>query len=183
MNLLGALAVAHGGLGIDLASLPTKLEGLTLPGGRSRTLAFQHPENESNPIVFLDETYNAGPEATKAVLEVLAQTPGKRHIAVLGQMKELGEQSKDYHRQVGAHVKALDLDRLFILECGADGEALQAGASGVKSTIHTDHQSLAHALRDYLEPGDRVLFKASRGVRLELVLQAVATEFTPLAPR
>jgi UDP-N-acetylmuramoyl-tripeptide--D-alanyl-D-alanine ligase len=178
MNLLGALAVAHGGLGIDLASLPTKLEGLTLPGGRSKTLTFQHPGDESDPLIFLDETYNAGPEATKAVLEVLAQMPGKRHIAVLGQMKELGEQSKDYHQQVGAHVKTLDLDRLFILECGADGEAIQAGASGTESTIHPDHPSLAHALHDYLEPGDRVLFKASRGVKLELVLQAVAAQFT-----
>jgi UDP-N-acetylmuramoyl-tripeptide--D-alanyl-D-alanine ligase len=183
MNLLGALAVAHRGLGIDLASLPARLEGLTLPGGRSRTLALQHPADESDPLIFLDETYNAGPEATIAVLEVLAQTPGKRHIAVLGQMKELGEQSKDYHQQVGAHVKALDLDRLFILECGADGEAIQAGACGVESTIHPDHQSLAHALRDYLKPGDRVLFKASRGVRLELVLQAVAAQFSPLATR
>jgi UDP-N-acetylmuramoyl-tripeptide--D-alanyl-D-alanine ligase len=180
MNLLGALAVAHGGLGIDLASLPAKLDGLTLPGGRSKTLTFQHPGDESDPLIFLDETYNAGPEATKAVLEVLAQMPGKRHIAVLGQMKELGEQSKDYHQQVGAHVKTLALDRLFILECGADGEAIQAGALETESSIHPDHQALAYALRDYLEPGDRVLFKASRGVRLELVIHAVAAQFTPI---
>jgi UDP-N-acetylmuramoyl-tripeptide--D-alanyl-D-alanine ligase len=182
MNLLGALAVAHQGLGIELASLPARLEGLTLPGGRSRILTFQHPQDITKPLIFLDETYNAGPEATKAVLEVLAQTPGRRHIAVLGQMKELGEQSKDYHQQVGAHVQALDIDRLFILECGADGEAIQAGASGIESTIYRDHSSLAHALGDYLKPGDRVLFKASRGIRLELVLQAVAAHFTPVAP-
>ncbi len=182
MNLLGALAVAHQGLGIELASLPARLEGLTLPGGRSRTLTFQHPQDTREPLIFLDETYNAGPEATKAVLEVLAQTPGRRHIAVLGQMKELGEQSKDYHQQVGAHVQALDIDRLFILECGADGEAIQAGAAGTESTIHADHLSLAHALGNYLQPGDRVLFKASRGVRLELVIQAVAAQFIPLTP-
>jgi UDP-N-acetylmuramoyl-tripeptide--D-alanyl-D-alanine ligase len=182
MNLLGALAVAHRGLGIELASLPARLEGLTLPGGRSRILIFQHPQDTRDPLIFLDETYNAGPEATKAVLEVLAQTPGKRHIAVLGQMKELGEQSKDYHQQVGARVQALDIDRLFILECGADGEAIQAGAAGTESTIHADHLSLAHALGNYLQPGDRVLFKASRGVRLELVIQAVAAQFTPVAP-
>ncbi len=179
MNLLGALAVAHGALGLDLASLPTKLEGLTLPGGRSKTLTFQHPKDAKDPLIFLDETYNAGPEATKAVLEVLAQMPGKRHIAVLGQMKELGEQSKDYHQQVGACVQALDIDRLFILECGADGKAIQAGATDVQSTIHSDHESLAHALGEYLEPGDRVLFKASRGVRLELVLQAVTAQLAP----
>jgi UDP-N-acetylmuramoyl-tripeptide--D-alanyl-D-alanine ligase len=183
MNLLGALAVAHRGLGLDLASLPAQLEGLTLPGGRSKKLEFLLSEDKSESLVFLDETYNAGPEATKAVLDVLAQTPGKRHIAVLGQMKELGEQSQDYHQQVGAYVKALDLDRLFILECGADGEAIQKGATGIESSIHTDHQSLANALQGYLEPGDRVLFKASRGVRLEVVLQAVAAQFTPLAPR
>jgi UDP-N-acetylmuramoyl-tripeptide--D-alanyl-D-alanine ligase len=182
MNLLGALAVAHRGLGIDLASLPARLDGLTLPGGRSRILTFQHPQDTRDPLIFLDETYNAGPEATKAVLEVLAQMPGRRHIAVLGQMKELGEQSKDYHQQVGARVQALDIDRLFILECGADGEAIQAGAAGTESTIHADHLSLAHTLGNYLQPGDRVLFKASRGVRLELVIQAVAAQFTPVAP-
>jgi UDP-N-acetylmuramoyl-tripeptide--D-alanyl-D-alanine ligase len=183
MNLLGALAVAHSGLGLDLASLPARLEGLTLPGSRSKKLEFLHPEDDSDSLVFLDETYNAGPEATKAVLEVLVQTPGKRHIAVLGQMKELGEQSQDYHQQVGAHVKALGLDRLFILECGADGEAIQKGAIGIESTIHTDQPSLALALQAYLEPGDRVLFKASRGVRLEIVLQAVAAQFTSRSPR
>jgi UDP-N-acetylmuramoyl-tripeptide--D-alanyl-D-alanine ligase len=98
-------------------------------------------------------------------------------------MKELGEQSQDYHQQVGAHVKALGLDRLFILECGADGEAIQKGAIGIESTIHTDQPSLALALQAYLEPGDRVLFKASRGVRLEIVLQAVAAQFTSRSPR
>jgi UDP-N-acetylmuramoyl-tripeptide--D-alanyl-D-alanine ligase len=71
----------------------------------------------------------------------------------------------------------LGLNRLFILDCGADGEAIQKGATGTKSSIHPDHQSLADALQAYLEPGDRVLFKASRGVRLELVLQKVAAQF------
>ena len=84
-NFLAALGVAQV-LGIDWSSLQTGVI-VDMPSGRSQR--FTLPED----VVILDETYNAAPEAMIAALHLLAETPGKRHIAVLGAMKELGSRS------------------------------------------------------------------------------------------
>lgn len=82
LNYLAALTVAKA-LGLDWSPLT---QGITveLPSGRAKR--YELP----NDIVILDETYNAGLESMLASLHLLMQTPGKRHIAVLGTMKELG---------------------------------------------------------------------------------------------
>jgi UDP-N-acetylmuramoyl-tripeptide--D-alanyl-D-alanine ligase len=66
-------------------------------------------------MIILDESYNAAPEAMVAALNLLVQTPGKRHIAVLGSMKELGQRSLEFHQQLGNTARQLNLDALLIL--------------------------------------------------------------------
>ena len=107
LNWLAAIAVMVA-LGLDWKGLA---QGLTveLPAGRARRI----PLGED--IVLLDETYNAGFESMSAALQLLAQTPGQRHIAVLGTMKELGDRSVDLHRRLGAVVEQLGIDQLLIL--------------------------------------------------------------------
>jgi UDP-N-acetylmuramoyl-tripeptide--D-alanyl-D-alanine ligase len=162
-NLLAAVAVMQA-LGLDWRVLS---EGLSveLPSGRSRRIELP------NDILLLDETYNAGVESMTAALRLLAETPGQRHVAVLGTMKELGDQSVSLHRRVGETVQQLRLDALFTLADSEEAEALAEGAKGTLTLPFQDHDALAERLASELCPGDRVLFKASRSVELDVVVK------------
>ena len=176
-NLLLALAAAAS-LGLPLD--PQRPLELALPGGRSRRLRL-------GAIELLDETYNASPEATLAALALLAgsgpgaaapgtpgqggdrgQPPAGRKFAVLGTMLELGEQSLALHRQVAERALALGLDGLVIVDGGPEGQVMAAAAQGLpRLALVTSPEEAAQELVAWLEPGDQVLLKASRGVALE----------------
>ncbi|MCL1466891.1 UDP-N-acetylmuramoyl-tripeptide--D-alanyl-D-alanine ligase [Argonema galeatum] len=159
LNYLAALAVAKV-LKIDWKPLTAGLP-VQLPEGRAKR--YDLP----NDIVILDETYNAGLESMVAALRLLAQTPGKRHIAVLGTMKELGERSAQFHRQVGATVRELNLDVLLILADDPQAEAIAEGAEPMPSECFSTHASVVERLREVVTEGDRILFKASHSVGLD----------------
>jgi UDP-N-acetylmuramoyl-tripeptide--D-alanyl-D-alanine ligase len=161
-NYLGAIAVARV-LGIDLDSLTAGLT-VTLPKGRSRRYDL------SDDIVLLDETYNAGLESMLAAVEMLEQTPGKRHIAVLGTMKELGDYASQLHQEVGEKVKELELDLLLVLADEPATEAIATGAKGIPSQCFSDRDTLTSYLAGIITPGDRILFKASNSVGLDRVV-------------
>ncbi|MEM6517823.1 MAG: UDP-N-acetylmuramoyl-tripeptide--D-alanyl-D-alanine ligase [Cyanobacteria bacterium P01_C01_bin.70] len=165
MNFLAAIAVMTA-LQLDWRVLQTGLT-VTLPSGRASRVALPHD------IVLLDETYNAGVESMQAALQLLKQTPGKRHIAVLGTMKELGEHSVILHEQVGQCVQNLRLDALLTLADPAETTALIAGAGTVPVATFDNRQKLVQHLATLLQPGDRVLFKASRAVALDQVVDAL----------
>jgi UDP-N-acetylmuramoyl-tripeptide--D-alanyl-D-alanine ligase len=165
LNYLAALAVLRA-LNLDWQPLTQGLS-VDLPGGRAKR--YELPGD----IVLLDETYNAGLESMLAALKLLSQTEGKRRIAVLGTMKELGDYSLAFHRQVGEEVAKLGIDKLMILADPAEAEALSAGARPLESLYFSDQASLIAALGDSLEPGDRLLLKASRAVGLDRVVEAI----------
>ncbi|MDT9339045.1 UDP-N-acetylmuramoyl-tripeptide--D-alanyl-D-alanine ligase [Trichodesmium erythraeum 21-75] len=175
-NYLAALAVLkvlHG------KNIPAKtlFQSLTnnlfvqLPGSRARKYDLK------NDIVILDESYNAGLESMIAALNLLAETPGQRHIAVLGTMKELGNKSILFHQQVGNVVKNLNIDGLFILADFEEAKAMATGAASLQFikveniTADNAHHNLAKYLQEFLQPGDRVLFKASHSVELNKVVE------------
>ncbi|MDP8963140.1 MAG: UDP-N-acetylmuramoyl-tripeptide--D-alanyl-D-alanine ligase [Cyanobacteriota bacterium] len=162
LNYLGALAVAKQ-LEVDWAPL-TKGLSVELPSGRSRR--YELP----NDIVILDETYNAGLESMLAALQLLAQTPGKRHIAVLGAMKELGERSPEFHQQVGKMAQQLNLDALLILVNDPEAEAIATGAASLPTECFSSYEALVKRLEELVRSGDRILFKASRSVGLDRVV-------------
>lgn len=161
-NFMAALAVAKV-LQIDWSPLTAGLM-VELPSGRSRRYEL------ANDIVILDETYNAGLESMMASLQLLAQTPGKRRVAVLGSMKELGERSLEFHRQVGVGVRQLDIEALLILVDCPDAEAIAQGATGVATECFSTHAALVERLKTFVQPGDRLLFKASHSVGLNSVV-------------
>lgn len=168
LNYLAALAVAQV-LGLDWQSLRSGI-AVDLPGGRSRRYELDRD------IVLLDETYNAGLESMKAALHLLKETPGKRHIAVLGTMKELGARSPEFHRQIGETVQALGLDRLFVLIDDPEAIAIAQGAGSIPTECLTTPAELIARVCQEIQPGDRVLFKASNSVGLNKVVQAVLAE-------
>lgn len=167
LNFLAAIAVMTA-LDLDWSGLSQGLR-VDLPTGRARQIHL--PED----IVLLDETYNAGFESMAAALQLLAQTPGQRRIAVLGTMKELGDHSLDLHHRIGATVKQLGIDRLLILADAEEAEALTQGGDGVESQAFADYPALVEALQATLRAGDRVLLKASRSVGLDRVVTALTS--------
>jgi len=162
LNYLGAIATAKV-LGIDLSILENQIE-VTLPKGRAKRHVL------ANDVQILDETYNAGRETMVAALNLLKQTEGKRKIAVLGTMKELGEYSSQLHREVGETVKALNLDMLLILADEEVTKNIAEAAKNIPTEIYTNHQDLSHRLTQIITSGDRLLFKASNSVGLSRVV-------------
>ncbi len=161
-NYLAAIAVAQV-LNIELAPLVAGLK-VELPQGRSRRY------NLANDIVILDETYNAGLESMLAAVQMLKSTPGQRHIAVLGTMKELGEYSAQLHRQVGIKAQELGIDLLLVLVDETATQEIAKGAAGIPTECFSDRASLTNKLKQIMRSGDRILCKASNSVGLNQVV-------------
>jgi len=162
-NYLAAIAIAQE-LKLDFTPLVAGLQ-IRLPKGRARR--YDLPDD----IVVLDETYNAGLESMLAALQMLKETPGSRHIAVLGTMKELGEHSPQLHRQVGEKAQELNLDLLMVLADEAATTAIIEGARGIEAKCFSDRNSLTIKLKQVMRPGDRILCKASNSVGLNKVVE------------
>ncbi|MBI1354409.1 MAG: UDP-N-acetylmuramoyl-tripeptide--D-alanyl-D-alanine ligase [Acidobacteria bacterium] len=124
----------------------------------------------------VDDCYNSNPAAAEAMLDVLAELPGKRKVAVLGEMLELGDSAAALHRQVGR--KAAGAADLIVAVRGAAREiaegAAESGAADGAVKFFEDADQAGAALRGLLQPGDTILFKGSRGVGLERALAAAS---------
>ncbi len=162
-NYLAAIAIAEI-LDIDLAPIKAGLT-VNLPQGR----ATRHQLAED--IVLLDETYNAGLESMQAALRMLKETPGKRHIAVLGTMKELGDYSASFHHQVGETVKDLEIDLLFVLADETATTEIINGSAGIESQCFSNLDNLVANLKQAVKSSDRILFKASNSVGLNQAIE------------
>lgn len=130
---------------------------------------------ERNGFTIIEDCYNAGPESTEAALDILAsfrpRTTG-RCIAVLGDMLELGSRSAAEHYRIG-RIAATKADMLYTY--GVNTKRMISGAitGGMKQKYieHFDtHEDLAHMLKMRAKPGDVILFKGSRGMRMEKAL-------------
>ncbi|MDJ0598192.1 MAG: UDP-N-acetylmuramoyl-tripeptide--D-alanyl-D-alanine ligase [Crocosphaera sp.] len=165
LNYLAALAVTKQ-LNLDWTVLTQGVK-VNLPQGRSQKYSLQ------NDIILLDETYNAGLESMKAALQLLKDTPGERHLAVLGTMKELGDASAQLHREVGEMAQKLGIDGLFILVDDTQAKAIGEGVKTIETESFLTHETLIQRLTQVIKPGDRILFKASNSVGLKRVVEAV----------
>jgi UDP-N-acetylmuramoyl-tripeptide--D-alanyl-D-alanine ligase len=165
LNFLAGLAVLKA-LNLDWQATTQGIGKLDLPFGRAQV--YELPKD----VVILDETYNASPEGMLAALHQLATMPAKRHWAVLGTMKELGEMSTQLHYQIGETLSKLGIEGAIVL---ADGEAdaILTGANGsLKYAIACQsHQEITETLLNQIQYGDRILFKASRSVGMDRVAQ------------
>ena len=130
-------------------------------------------------ITLMVDCYNAAPESMKAALAALSLMAGnRRRVAVLGDMKELGENTVALHRAVGAYAAKSGLDLLITVgELGTEiaTGAMEAGMSpdSVRVTGGKDtYEGTADYLRSILREGDHVLFKASRSMALETMVEA-----------
>jgi UDP-N-acetylmuramoyl-tripeptide--D-alanyl-D-alanine ligase len=167
INALLALAVAaemgfrraeiESGL---LACVPAKMRlHLCNPGG----------------IGVLEDCYNANADSMLAALQTLRELPCRgRRVAVLGDMAELGDCSRSAHVEVGRRAAQSGLDRLFAIGRRASQIAEAARDRGLKSVVEiTDVEPAAQAVKEFARPGDMVLLKASRSMRLERIAEVL----------
>ena len=135
---------------------------------------------EYGGITLIEDCYNAGPESMRAAIDVLAKLADKNHcnsIAVLGDMRELGEYSKQLHMEIGTLVASKHISHLVTFGREAENIALGAINHAYKPdniSINTNTENptaTARVVFDLLGRGDAVLFKASRAVKLERVIE------------
>jgi UDP-N-acetylmuramyl pentapeptide synthase len=132
---------------------------------------------EVGALTLILDCYNSNPASAACAVRDLARREGRRRVAVLGDMLELGPAADDAHRALGELVVEEGIDLLCAVGRHAGELAAAAEGAGLaRREIEwaTDLEAAAAWLREWLEPGDVVLFKGSRGVRLEVVADAVA---------
>jgi UDP-N-acetylmuramoyl-tripeptide--D-alanyl-D-alanine ligase len=170
-NVLAAIAVAWA-MGIAPERLRDAVR--TLATGKMRGERF-----ERGGITVIDDCYNANPEAMRSMLEVLRGTPARRRIAVLGEMLELGREAGALHRDIGKFAAEQGIDALLGVRGAArfmvEG-AIGAGLSGSAASFFESPEEAGDFLRNYIRPGDAILFKGSRGVQIEKALERAFEE-------
>ncbi len=128
---------------------------------------------EIGGVQFIDDSYNANPDSMKAALRTLVEldADGKR-IAVLGEMRELGEESARDHREVGETAAELGVDQLIAIGDMAAAIAEAARDAGLPNTsVVRSTSEAAQLLGEIAAPGDLILVKGSRAARTEQVIE------------
>ena len=124
-------------------------------------------------MIIIDDSYNANPSSMKASLDGLSRFPGRRHVAILGDMAELGTYAESAHREIGAYISDVAVDAVYWL--GDNGriaaEACRSAGASVTFETFDTFEELLRALRRGLKPGDAVLVKASRAAALDRVVE------------
>jgi UDP-N-acetylmuramoyl-tripeptide--D-alanyl-D-alanine ligase len=105
------------------------------------------------------------------MLDVLGETPATRRIAVLGEMLELGHASEELHRQVGRYAAGRGVDLLIGIRGTARAMVDAARQAGVEAEFFEDPAEAGERARQAARSGDAVLFKGSRGVKVEKALE------------
>jgi len=160
-NLVNALAAIGAGvaLGASLEKMADRAANIGFSRFRGERLKL------GDGIVLVNDCYNANPVSMRAALDHLASIEGRRRIAVLGEMAELGPGAPAYHREVGAHARAEGVDLLIGI-----GEPARAYDP---DELVGDPAEAAELLAAQLEPGDTILVKGSRSAGLEAVAETL----------
>ncbi len=169
LNALAAIAVGRV-LGLSVANMAAGLS-------RFRPVALRSQVSSWRGISVIQDCYNANPDSMKAAVTLLREFGvGRRTIAVLGDMLELGTEARTLHRDVGAFVAGSRVSLLVV--CGELGGELARGASaeGMPASRIFEARRVGDAariLKKLVEPGDVVLLKASRAMRFECLADAL----------
>ena len=163
-DALAAIAVGIE-LGVDIHNIRQSLAQFETMAGRQEIL--QH-----NGMTLICDYYNAGPESMAAALEVLGNKPGRR-IAVLGDMLELGMCTQAEHYKIG-RIAAQKADLVFAYGPNSIrvlNGCITGGMPETKARAFTDRERLVEVLKQLVKPGDTLLIKGSRGMKMELIKQ------------
>ena len=167
-NIYNALAAAAAAMerGLTPSQAAVALSGIAPPDKRGQVL-------QIGGATIINDCYNSNPRALEAMIDTLASMRAERRILVVGEMLELGPTAEALHRESGKHAAEKKIDLVIGVRGMARAVAEAACGAGTQAQfVETPEQAgewLAHNLR----PGDAVLLKASRGVKLERALEGL----------
>ena len=180
MNAGLAIAAAYT-IGIPVEDSISGMANMTTTGSRLKVI-------EIGDFRIIDDSYNAAPESMKSALTTLVSGEARRKIAVLGDMNELGKESESMHFSLGRYAAEKEIDILvtvgekaMAIADGADALIKETSSAGSYSSMNVircaDTEELFSRLREIIKDGDLILFKASRGMALDEVVQKIETEY------
>jgi len=177
LNATAAAATALA-LGVPLADCARALTAARASRWRMEV------HERADGVTVINDAYNANPDSMRAALKALAAVgrgrgPDTRTVAVLGEMRELGESSRDEHDALGRLAVRLDIHQLLVV--GEPARPMHLGAClegswGEESVFVEDNAHALAWLREHVAPGDVVLLKASRAAALETVAEALLAD-------
>ncbi len=169
-NALAAAACAYT-LGVPLATIATSVAAVSAGAMRGQF------ERTATGATVINDAYNANPAAVERALESAAAVPGARHVAILGDMLELGPEAASFHRQMGVRAAAWGMD--FVVGVGEHSRETvrEAQRRGVESSWCLDAEMVVERLLEIMGTpceDDVILVKGSRGMALERVVEALS---------
>lgn len=167
-NALGAAAMAWG-LGAGLEAIKRGLESM-------KPFPMRMAVEKWRGVGIINDAYNANPASMKAALETLREigATGEK-VAILGDMLELGRETRKCHVELGRDAARSGVDRLYLLGAQAarvKQGAVREGMNKDRVVIGASHRGIARRLRGHVRAGDWLLFKGSRAMKMEKVLDA-----------
>jgi UDP-N-acetylmuramoyl-tripeptide--D-alanyl-D-alanine ligase len=164
-NIYNALAAAAAAMerGISPSQAAAALSSVAPPDNRGQVLHL-------HGATIINDCYNSNPRALEAMIDTLASMKAERHILVVGEMLELGPTAEALHRECGKHAAEKKIDLVIGVRGMARAVAEAACGAGIQAQFVETPEQAGEWLAQNLRPGDAVLLKASRGVKLERAL-------------
>jgi UDP-N-acetylmuramoyl-tripeptide--D-alanyl-D-alanine ligase len=165
-NIYNALAAAAVALehGISPSEVAAAMASLEAASKRGQIL-------DVRGVTVINDCYNSNPKALNFMVDALASMPAKRRIVVAGEMLELGPKAEQMHRECGRHMAKRKIDQLLGVRGMAEAIVDEARTSGIPAEFVATPEEAGAWLAREAKPGDAVLLKASRGVKLERALE------------
>ncbi|WP_033211012.1 UDP-N-acetylmuramoyl-tripeptide--D-alanyl-D-alanine ligase [Streptomyces bikiniensis] len=174
-NTTNALAAAATALA---AGVPFDTVAAALPEARMATGGRMAVTTRTDDVTIINDAFNASPESVLAALDALTEVGrGRRRVAVLGEMAELGEASTEWHRRVADAAARAGLARLLVVGTGEDADTLAAAYTAATGTAPDRHTpaTVGAAARSLLLPGDVLLVKGAHALGLDTVANQLLT--------
>ncbi|MGH9568062.1 MAG: UDP-N-acetylmuramoyl-tripeptide--D-alanyl-D-alanine ligase, partial [Candidatus Angelobacter sp.] len=165
-----------------LAAAAAAMERGVVPSGIVKALATVKPTDKRGQVLeiggatIINDCYNSNPRALQSMIDALASISAERRILVAGEMLELGASAEVLHRECGRYAAEKKIDLVIGVKGLAKGLAESAAGAGVQARFMESAEQTGEWLAGELRPGDAVLLKGSRGVRLERALEALQSK-------
>jgi UDP-N-acetylmuramoyl-tripeptide--D-alanyl-D-alanine ligase len=173
MNALAAAAVGHS-FGMSAEQIANALGKAEAPTMRGEVVHL------AKGITLINDSYNSNPAAMLSMVEMLCEggKSSARRIVVAGEMRELGPESEKIHRETGTGLGAFPIDSLFTVSGHAVHMMQGARDAGISRVeFFEDSDSASDRIADFLQEGDLVLVKGSRGVRTEKIVERIIARY------
>jgi UDP-N-acetylmuramoyl-tripeptide--D-alanyl-D-alanine ligase len=174
-NILNALAAAAVGyhFGMTVTEIAEALYSVKAPTQRGEIIRFKE-------FTVINDSYNSNPDALLSMVKTLVDggKTAKRKIVIAGEMRELGNDAANIHRETGKQIAELGVDRLFGVEGFAKDLVSGAKEKGLSDVGFYENSAVAgEKFVNEIQSGDLVLVKGSRGVKTEKVIEKLLEKF------